>query len=77
MRLRIRFGESAVRYSFIELIPRTDENHLPVFDYIAEGKCLRITRREYEAIRKHPFRYYFSRELRVYHRCRREGIPVS
>lgn len=71
--MRIRYGESAVHYTFIELIPGTDENHRPVFDYVADGKRLRISRREYEAIRSHPFRYYFSIEAKVNRRCLQEG----
>ena len=73
MRIRIRIGESAVRYTFIELVPGTDENHRPVFDYIADGRRLRISRREYEAIRRNPARYYFSTEAKVNQRCLRKG----
>lgn len=73
MRIRIRYGESAVNYTFIDLIPGTDENHRPVFDYVADGKRLRISRREYEAIRANPFRYYFSTEAKVNRRCLQEG----
>lgn len=76
MRIRIRFGESAVSYTFIELVPGTDENHRPVFDYLADGKRLRISRREYQAIRAHPFRYYFSTEAKVNRRCLQEGVAI-
>ncbi|MFM7008557.1 MAG: hypothetical protein ACKO0Z_04390 [Betaproteobacteria bacterium] len=77
MRIRIRIGESAVRYTFIELVPGTDENHHPVFDYIAGGRRLRINRREYEAIRRHPARYYFSTEAKVNQRCLSEGVMLE
>lgn len=77
MRIRIRFGESAVNYTFIELVPDTDENHRPVFHYIADGKRLRISRREYDAIRAHPFRYYFSTEAKVNQRCQSEGVAMA
>jgi hypothetical protein len=76
MRIRIRHGESAVHYTFIELIPRTDENYRPVFDYVADGKRLRISRQEYEAIRANPFRYYFSTEAKVNRRCLQEGVAT-
>ncbi len=77
MRIRIRIGESAVRYTFIELVPGTDENHRPVFDYIADGRRLRISRREYEAIRRNPARYYFSTEAKVNQRCLREDVMLE
>ena len=77
MRIRIRIGESAARYTFIELVPGTDENHRPVFDYIADGRRLRISRREYEAIRRNPARYYFSAEAKVNQRCRSEGVAMA
>lgn len=77
IRIRIRIGESAVRYTFIELVPGTDENHRPVFDYIADGRRLRISRREYEAICRYPARYYFSTEAKVNQRCLSEGVMLE
>ena len=77
MRIRIAIGESAIYYTFIELIPHTDAELRPAILYKAGNKSITITANEYRDIRAHPKRYYFSTELKVYLRCQRDGHKFS
>lgn len=76
MRLRIHIGQSAVKYTFVELIPHTNADFRPAFAYVEDGKRISITQEEYRQILKNPRRYYFTAALKVHIRCQREGIPA-
>jgi hypothetical protein len=74
MRLRVHIGQSAVNYTFVDLIPHTNAELRPAFAYCEAGKRIAISSAEYRAIRRHPYRYYFSTALKLHLRCLREGI---
>lgn len=74
MRLRVHIGLSAVNYTFVELVPHTDAELRPAFDYIEGGKRIAISAEEYRAIRKEPYRFYCSMALKLHLRCLREGV---
>ena len=76
MRLRIHIGQSAVNYTFVQLIPHTNAELRPVYAYIEDGKRIAISKLEYRQIIKNPVRYYFSTALKLHLRCQREGMPV-
>ena len=76
MRLRVHIGLSAVNYTFVELVPHTDADHRPAFDYIEDGRRITISSAEYRAIRKNPSRHYFSTALKLPLRCRCDGVPA-
>ena len=75
MRLRVHIGLSAVNYTFVELVPHTDANHRPAFDYIEDGRRIAISAEEYRNIRKNPNRFYCTTALKLHLRCQREGVP--
>ncbi len=76
MRLRVHIGLSAVNYTFVELVPHTDADHRPAFDYIEDGRRIAISAVEYRAIRKNPNRFYCTTALKLHLRCRREGAKA-
>lgn len=73
MRLRIHIGQSAVNYTFVQVIPHTNAELRPAFAYVEDGKRIAISQDEYHSIIKKPWRNYFSTALKLHLRCQREG----